>query len=229
MRGIMRSFGKPSQYRVPLAARHSPHAPPMEIVPSLISSRPASIRSKVDLPQPDGPTRTTNSPSLISTLTPCMTLRRAIAFDHIVDCYIGHLCDPLLRQFNLHFHFCRWGRSWAISKACTLSKKLNVPRDQRLNVDCAGAEHAKAARKHMRVAKDVFDPRFADHGCPRIVLDRLRLAADHHNTAARTQSFEHRLGRLRAAGGFEYDINSPASGVALNHIREILTRSHQQE
>jgi len=42
--------------------------PPIEIVPEVISSRPAIERSAVDLPQPDGPTRTMNSPSLISRL-----------------------------------------------------------------------------------------------------------------------------------------------------------------
>src|SRR3954453_5794382 len=36
---------------------------PMKMWPSLTSSRPASIRSEVDLPQPDGPTSTRNSPS----------------------------------------------------------------------------------------------------------------------------------------------------------------------
>src|SRR5262249_12956330 len=35
---------------------------PIEIVPAVTSSRPAIIRSSVDLPQPDGPTRTRNSP-----------------------------------------------------------------------------------------------------------------------------------------------------------------------
>jgi hypothetical protein len=35
----------------------------MEISPPLISSSPATMRSSVDLPQPDGPTMTTNSPS----------------------------------------------------------------------------------------------------------------------------------------------------------------------
>src|SRR5262245_21402661 len=44
--------------------------PPIEIVPEVISSRPAIIRSAVDLPQPDGPTRTMNSPSLISRFSP---------------------------------------------------------------------------------------------------------------------------------------------------------------
>ena len=35
---------------------------PMRIVPSLIDSRPASIRSEVVLPQPDGPSSTSISP-----------------------------------------------------------------------------------------------------------------------------------------------------------------------
>src|ERR1700740_1191260 len=46
---------------------------PIEIVPEVMFSRPASIRSRVDLPQPEGPTRTTNSPSSIGTVTPCRT------------------------------------------------------------------------------------------------------------------------------------------------------------
>ena len=46
---------------------------PMRISPELISSSPAIMRSSVDLPQPDGPTMTTNSPSAISALTPWMT------------------------------------------------------------------------------------------------------------------------------------------------------------
>ena len=41
----------------------------IEISPSVISSSPATILNKVVLPQPDGPTSTTNSPSLISILT----------------------------------------------------------------------------------------------------------------------------------------------------------------
>src|SRR3954466_16209785 len=38
----------------------------MKMLPPSTSSRPASIRRLVDLPQPDGPTRTRNSPSPIS-------------------------------------------------------------------------------------------------------------------------------------------------------------------
>ena len=42
-------------------------------VPAVMSSRPAMSRSRVDLPQPDGPTKTMNSPDLISRSTPLMT------------------------------------------------------------------------------------------------------------------------------------------------------------
>ena len=38
----------------------------------VICSRPATMRSKVDLPQPEGPTKTQNSPSAISISTPLM-------------------------------------------------------------------------------------------------------------------------------------------------------------
>jgi hypothetical protein len=40
--------------------------PPMLSVPVLMSSSPATIRSAVLLPQPDGPTSTRNSPSAMS-------------------------------------------------------------------------------------------------------------------------------------------------------------------
>src|ERR1700682_394497 len=46
---------------------------PIEIVPEVMFSSPASIRNKVDLPQPDGPTRTTKAPSSIGIDTPCRT------------------------------------------------------------------------------------------------------------------------------------------------------------
>src|SRR3546814_16522500 len=42
----------------------------MRISPAVISSSPATMRSSVDLPQPDGPTSTTSSPSAISRSTP---------------------------------------------------------------------------------------------------------------------------------------------------------------
>src|ERR1051325_2095825 len=46
---------------------------PMRTSPPEISSRPAIMRSRVDLPQPEGPTSTQNSPSSIDTSTPCTT------------------------------------------------------------------------------------------------------------------------------------------------------------
>src|SRR3974390_1387363 len=45
----------------------------MRISPPVIFSSPAIMRSKVDLPQPEGPTKTTNSPSSIAILTPWIT------------------------------------------------------------------------------------------------------------------------------------------------------------
>src|SRR4051812_33309404 len=42
----------------------------MIMSPEVMSSRPTIIRSSVDFPQPDGPTRMTNSPSAMSRLTP---------------------------------------------------------------------------------------------------------------------------------------------------------------
>src|SRR5436305_5925790 len=46
---------------------------PIRISLEVMFSSPAIMRIRVDLPQPDGPTRTTNSPSVIMTLTPWIT------------------------------------------------------------------------------------------------------------------------------------------------------------
>src|ERR1700674_4024922 len=45
----------------------------IEMAPPLTSSRPASMRSRVDLPHPEGPTSTMNSPSWMSKLRPGIT------------------------------------------------------------------------------------------------------------------------------------------------------------
>lgn len=42
---------------------------PISSSPEVMSSSPAIMRSSVDLPQPDGPTNTTNSPSSMVRLT----------------------------------------------------------------------------------------------------------------------------------------------------------------
>src|SRR3954470_2978369 len=47
--------------------------PPIFTSPPEISSRPATMRRSVLLPQPEGPTRTQNSPSAMDTSTPCTT------------------------------------------------------------------------------------------------------------------------------------------------------------
>src|SRR5215475_5150516 len=57
-----------------LGGRSLTTAPPIRIVPALTSSSPAIIRSKVDFPQPDGPTSTMNSPSAMARSMPCRTL-----------------------------------------------------------------------------------------------------------------------------------------------------------
>ena len=49
-------------------ARSLTTSPPMRSSPSEMSSSPAIIRRAVDFPQPEGPTRITNSPSFISRL-----------------------------------------------------------------------------------------------------------------------------------------------------------------
>src|SRR5512137_2457159 len=82
---------------------------PIEISPEVIRSRPATIRSSVDLPQPDGPTMTTNSPSSTSMETPWITMsspklfftsrkdtpamRLFLRFDETLD-------EPLLHQHD---------------------------------------------------------------------------------------------------------------------------------
>src|SRR5678815_4348543 len=50
-------------------------APSIRMVPRSARSKPAITLSKVDLPQPDGPTIATNSPSRTSKLTPSTTAR----------------------------------------------------------------------------------------------------------------------------------------------------------
>ena len=46
-------------------------SPPTLTVPEVMSSSPAIIRSALVLPQPEGPTKTTNSPSATSRSSSC--------------------------------------------------------------------------------------------------------------------------------------------------------------
>src|SRR3954454_11820341 len=55
--------------------------PPISIVPALALSSPATMLSSVDLPQPEGPTSTVNSPLSMSRLIPFSTSRLAYRFE----------------------------------------------------------------------------------------------------------------------------------------------------
>src|SRR5579875_3220484 len=57
-----------------LGSRSLTTRPSMRISPEVTRSSPATMRSKVDFPQPDGPTMTTNSPSATSRFTPLSTI-----------------------------------------------------------------------------------------------------------------------------------------------------------
>src|SRR5918993_4461250 len=52
-----------------LGCRWVTSRPPIEMVPAVTSSSPAIMRSRVDLPHPDGPTSTSSSPSATSRST----------------------------------------------------------------------------------------------------------------------------------------------------------------
>src|SRR5207237_310330 len=62
---MSRSFGS-----TPFTTR-----PSIATLPALTASSPATMRNRVDFPQPDGPTTTTSSPSPTEQLTPCTTSR----------------------------------------------------------------------------------------------------------------------------------------------------------
>src|SRR5204862_7523672 len=72
---------------------------PIEMVPEVMFSRPASIRSKVDLPQPEGPTSTTNSPSSIGIETPCKTSKLPNDFR------TSRICTDDIGLISPHFLF----------------------------------------------------------------------------------------------------------------------------
>jgi hypothetical protein len=58
-------------------------SPPMYSSPAVMSSRPAIVRSSVDLPQPEGPTKTMNSPSRISRSMPSFGYGAALPVRHV--------------------------------------------------------------------------------------------------------------------------------------------------
>ncbi len=67
-----RRTGTPWRGRACDGGTSATSTPSIMISPPLASSSPAIRRSSVDLPQPDGPTKTTNSPLLMARLAPGM-------------------------------------------------------------------------------------------------------------------------------------------------------------
>ena len=99
--GRARSSGRPSRRRGPSAAACSRSRRRSEPSPSVIASSPAIIRSAVVLPHPDGPTKTTNSPSAISQVE-LGDGPRPVRVDlrQLVECDLGH--PPLVRNLTCH-------------------------------------------------------------------------------------------------------------------------------
>src|SRR5215217_1846870 len=83
---------------------------PIEMVPEVMFSRPASIRNKVDLPQPEGPTSTTNSPSSIGIDTPCKTSKLPNDFR------TSRICTDDIN--SLPSNAVLWRHGWAAAPCC---------------------------------------------------------------------------------------------------------------
>src|SRR5690242_9505511 len=73
--------------------------PSIRMRPPVTSSRPAIRRSKVVLPQPEGPTKTTNEPSWISSEAPWMILVAPNAFSTF-----SRVMLPICRSPAFLFH-----------------------------------------------------------------------------------------------------------------------------
>src|SRR6266436_5654173 len=97
---------------------------PIEMVPEVMFSRPASIRNKVDLPQPEGPTSTTNSPSSIGIDTPCKTSKLPNDFrtSRICTDDIGILSP----HFSVFWH--HWPKAGAMLSSSTLTPSVKFSR-----------------------------------------------------------------------------------------------------
>ena len=80
------------RHDVDILRRRSARAPEVE------SSSPAMMRSSVDLPQPDGPTKTTNSPSFTSRSMPFSTSTVPKDFLHMLDGQRAHAASSQCRQ-----------------------------------------------------------------------------------------------------------------------------------
>ena len=101
-----RSSGTPSRCRDPSARTSLTTRSPIDSVPDVTDSRPAIMRSVVVLPQPDGPTSTSSSPSRASNVAPCdgdVPVRVDLA--HVVELDVGHRQPRDFGADAPHFHY----------------------------------------------------------------------------------------------------------------------------
>ena len=91
--GTARTTGTPSPGPRSAADTSFTRTPSISTSPLVTFSRPQMRRSSVDLPQPDGPTKTTNSPSATARSTPWMT--------RVASNVLGHL--PQVQGRHAHF------------------------------------------------------------------------------------------------------------------------------
>src|SRR5437762_13934820 len=93
------------------------------MLPELSSSRPAISRRVVDLPQPDGPTRTRNSLSLtlmFTSLTAVTSPNRLVTWSR-VTLAIGSVFLPLIL----------WKENWSVKTAFQRNRRSRLDRDRR--------------------------------------------------------------------------------------------------
>src|SRR3954467_11301138 len=95
--------------------------PPISTVPALGRSSPATMLSSVDLPQPEGPTSTVNSPLSMSRSIPFSTSRLAYRFDR------ARMLNAAMTTPSLH------GPRSEASEEIPSAEQINQQRRQRRN------------------------------------------------------------------------------------------------
>src|SRR5664280_2559154 len=92
-------------------------------------SSPASMRKSVDLPQPDGPTSTTNAPSSIGTVTPCRTSKPPNDFRTSLICTDAIQVPPIALAVRGHRPFLLFKLASVLAEVFrdVLGSKSNIP------------------------------------------------------------------------------------------------------
>src|SRR5512140_261575 len=115
----------------------------MRSSPALIDSSPATTRSVVLLPHPDGPTSTTSSPSFTSRSTPCT------AVTSLPPCWYTFF-TPLSVTLAIHTA-CRDESRLSFSRTIPLGRRHVGLSDRRLDARrWCGAEHLGSVLSHAR-------------------------------------------------------------------------------